>query len=161
MRDDQLTDLVDAAIVRGLATPRRLARRATELWAPRRRGCAIVLRALETAHPELWRARNDWEALVLRTLRRVGAPEPKPNFPVFVGGQPRVIDFAWPEANVALEFDGFVPHSNRRTFDDDRVRQNDLVDDDWRVYRITSTALRRSASAALAPVLRAIGAAPA
>jgi hypothetical protein len=51
-----------------------------------------------------------------------------------------------------------VPHSNRRTFDDDRVRQNDLVDDDWRVFRITSTALRRSASAALAPVLRAIGA---
>ena len=57
----------------GLVTPRRLARRATELWAPRRRGCAVVLRALETAHPELWRARNDWEALVLRAIG-VGTP---------------------------------------------------------------------------------------
>jgi hypothetical protein len=156
--DDQLTDVVDTAILRGLVTPRRLARRATELWAPRRRGCAVVLRALESAHPELWRTRNDWEARVLRALRRVGAPEPQPNFPVFVGGQRRFIDFAWPAAKVALEFDGFVPHSNRRTFDDDRVRQNDLVDDEWRVYRITATALRRSAGAALAPVLRAIGA---
>jgi hypothetical protein len=48
LRDEQLTDLVDAAIVRRLVTPRRLAQRATDLWAPRRRGCAVVLRALET-----------------------------------------------------------------------------------------------------------------
>lgn len=154
--EGRVTDLVDTAIVRRLVTARRLAEAATKLWAPRRNGCAVVLRVLQTAHPELWRARNEWEARVLRHLSRLGVPDPIPNLPVHVGGRRRVIDFAWPEIKVALEFDGFVPHSNRRTFDDDRARQNDLVDDNWRVYRVTSSALRRSARGALAPVVRAV-----
>ena len=151
------TDLVDTAIVRGLVTPRRLAERATTLWSPRRRGCAVVLELLASAHPELWRARNDWEARVLRHLDSVGARRPVVNHVVVVGDARRIIDFAWSEPLVALEFDGFVPHSNRSTFDDDRERQNDLVDAGWKVFRITSTAIRRSARRALAPVLRAIG----
>ena len=34
-----------------------------------------------------------------------------------------------------------MPHSTRRVFDDDRARQNDLVDDEWCIYRITKTML--------------------
>ena len=68
------------------------------------------------------------------------------NHPVVVGGRRRVIDFAWPDHGVAVEFDGFEAHSSRRVFDDDRVRQNDLVDEGWRVYRLTATMLDRSAT---------------
>jgi hypothetical protein len=116
-----------------------------------------VLRILEEAHPQLWRARNEWEGRVLRLFRRSGAPDPVPNYGVHVGGGPRYIDLAWPDHLVAVEFDGFVPHSTRRVFDDDRVRQNDLVDAGWRVFRLTSTAVKRTPSVAIAPVLRALG----
>jgi hypothetical protein len=58
-----------------------------------------------------------------------------------------VIDFAWPGQMVAVEFDGFVPHAGRPVFDDDRERQNELVDAGWRVYRLTSTACRVTAGA--------------
>jgi hypothetical protein len=153
---EALRDAVDAAVVRRLVTPRRLAARATALWAPRRKGCAAVLEALRSAHPELWRTRSEWEAKVLRVLGRTGAPDPIPDLEVLVGGQRRVIDFAWPDAMVALEFDGFVPHTTRRVFDDDRERQNLLVDAGWRIYRVTATLLRRRPDAALAPLLRAL-----
>ena len=53
----------------------------------------------------------------------------------------RYLDLAWPDAKVAVEFDGFVPHSTRRVFDDDRARQNDLVADGWTVFRITQSML--------------------
>jgi very-short-patch-repair endonuclease len=72
-----------------------------------------------------------------------------------VGGRVRYLDVAWLEAKVAIEFDGFVPHSTRRVFDDDRVRQNDLVADGWTVFRVTATMLRDPA-ATFGPIAAAI-----
>ena len=46
---------------------------------------------------------------------------PRGNYRVHVGGRHRYLDLAWPAEKVAVEFDGFVPHSTRRVFDDDRV----------------------------------------
>jgi very-short-patch-repair endonuclease len=151
-----LADIVDTAIVQRLVTPRRLAERATALWAPRRRGCAAVLDHLSTRHPELWRARNQWEARVLRLFRTAALPDPIPNHAVIVDGQRRVLDFAWPDRMVAVEFDGFVPHTTRRVFDDDRERQNLIVDAGWRVYRLTATSVRRRARPSIAPITRAV-----
>jgi hypothetical protein len=42
-------------------------------------------------------------------------------------------------------------------FDDDRDRQNDLVDAGWSVYRITATALNGRPRAWLRPIARALG----
>jgi very-short-patch-repair endonuclease len=98
-----------------------------------------------------------WESRVLRELRRRGFPDPSCNHRVRTGGRVRYLDFAWPDRKVAVEFDGFELHALRRAvFDDDRARQNDLVDDGWRVYRLTSTALERDAASALAPIARAL-----
>ena len=73
-------------------------------------------------------------------------PTPQVNYRVRVGGRVRYLDLAWPDAKVAVEFDGFVPHSTRRVFDDDRVRQNDLVADGWTVFRVTEDDARRDAA---------------
>jgi very-short-patch-repair endonuclease len=154
---DEFEVVFDAALVGRAVAPSRLARRAVELWAPRRSGCAQVLRLLEQRGQQLPDVRNVWEARVLREMRANRLPVPRCNFPVLVGGARRVIDFAWPELLVAVEFDGFVPHSGRRVFDDDRVRQNDLVDAGWRVYRLTSTALTGDPRVALRPIARAVG----
>jgi hypothetical protein len=125
-------DVLDTAIVERLVRVDRLERRARELWAPRRSGCAAVLDLLEQRHPDLARAANLWEAKVVRIVRELGLPDPKINHRVRAGDRVRYLDLAWPEAKVAVEFDGFVPHSTRRVFDDDRARQNDLVADGGR-----------------------------
>jgi very-short-patch-repair endonuclease len=116
-----------------------------------------VLSLLERRDPGVARARNLWEARVLRQLRSLGLPAPKCNFRVELAGTRRYIDFAWVDDRVALEFDGFVPHSSRRVFDDDRVRQNDLVDAGWRVFRLTASALGGDRRRAVAPLARALG----
>ena len=69
-------------------------------------------------------------------------------------GPPSVPRLGVAEQKVALEFDGFAFHSSRRVFDDDRARQNDLVDVGWRVFRLTSTALTSDPPRAIAPIRR-------
>ncbi|MFI5053196.1 MAG: type IV toxin-antitoxin system AbiEi family antitoxin domain-containing protein [Acidimicrobiia bacterium] len=150
-------DVLDLAIVQGIVRSARLAQRAQELWTPRRAGCAVVLSLLAARHPELGRARSVWEARVLRLVRDLGLPAPRCNYKVEVGGRRRYVDLAWPQAKVAVEFDGFIPHSTRRVFDDDRVRQNDLVAAGWTVFRLTKTMLELDARAALAPIALAVG----
>jgi very-short-patch-repair endonuclease len=116
-----------------------------------------VLELLDQRDPELANARNVWEARVLRMARAARLPRPKSNHRVHVGDHDRFLDLAWPEEKVAAEFDGFVPHSTRRVFDDDRVRQNDLVDDDWLLFRLTKSALEADPERAFDPIVRAVG----
>jgi hypothetical protein len=146
-------DVLDVALVRGVVTRQTLQRRARLLAHPRRRGSAAVLRLLADRHPDVEEARNAWEARMLRLTRALGLPDPVPNHPVVVGGRARKIDLAWPDQRVAVEFDGFVPHSRRRVFDDDRARQNDLVAAGWTVFRFTKPTVTREA---LAPVVDAV-----
>ena len=51
MPREQFEDVLDLAIVTHIVTPTRLRVRATALWAPRRRGCAVVLELLEQRDP--------------------------------------------------------------------------------------------------------------
>jgi hypothetical protein len=157
VRREVVNDFVDDAIVRGLVRPTVLARRARELLAPARPGAARVLTSLATSHPELDRARNTWEARMLRASREYELPDPTPNFPVIVNGQLRILDLAWAPPKVFAEFDGYLPHTrSRKVFDDDRVRQNDLVDAGWLVFRVTSTTLQRRPRETFAAIARAI-----
>jgi very-short-patch-repair endonuclease len=79
------------------------------------------------------------------------------NLPIALRGERRIVDFAWEEPRIALELDGFFPHSTRRVFDDDRVRRNLFTAEGWRTYHVTKAALDRSASDALSLVLEALG----
>jgi len=51
------------------------------------------------------------------------------------------VDLAYPEALLAIEFDGFQWHAGRRQFAADRQRQNRIEAAGWRVLRATSEAL--------------------
>jgi hypothetical protein len=152
----ELENILDRALVTQAVRRHRLEARARALWTPRRSGCAIVLALLGERIPGLDRTRSVWEANLVRMFQAADAPPPDVNLPVRVGGRMRVLDLAWPILKVGVEFDGFVPHSSRRAFDDDRARQNDLVADGWRVFRLTSTALQRDPSRAIAPILAAV-----
>ena len=47
------------------------------------------------------------------------------------------VDFAYPDPRLAIELDGFRSHGQRKTFDQDRTRQNQLVLLGWTVLRFT------------------------
>jgi len=138
---DQRSEVVERAIVRGLVRPDQLRRRANELLHAKRPGCAITLRVLDALHPELGRARNEWEALVVRRAAELGLPRPALEYELFIGGRRYLLDAAWPEFLVALEFDGRDPHMRRRVHDYDNDRRNDLTSVGWRRFGITATAL--------------------
>ena len=74
----------------------------------------------------------------MRTLVEGGLPEPVLHHPVVVDGGRYVIDLAYPEIELAIEYDGFEFHSSRSAFDRDRQRANLLTAHGWTILRITS-----------------------
>lgn len=76
---------------------------------------------------------------VLAILRAAGVPLPVQQYELVVGGRRRVLDYAYLEERVALEFDGFNPHGRLRSvFDDGAIRGNDLAVAGWLVLHFTS-----------------------
>jgi hypothetical protein len=123
---------------------------------PATRPARTVIELAATMPRERFEDVLDGEAKVLNALDRLGAPRPRVNLPVVLRSERRIADFAWEEPKIALELDGFIPHSTRRVFDDDRVRGNLFTAEGWRVYHVTKAALDRSARDALALVLEAL-----
>ena len=62
------------------------------------------------------------------------------------------IDFADPELKIAIEVDGRAFHSDRRSFERDRERQNMLVTRGWIVLRFTWERLVNDPEGVLAEV---------
>jgi hypothetical protein len=148
--------MVESAIVRGLVKPDALAKRAKELTHSKRPGCAVVLRILADLHPELSRSRNEWEALVARRAKEFGLAPPRLEYELFIDGRRYIVDAAWPEQRVALEFDGRDPHMRRKVHDYDTGRRNDFIDAGWRRFGITAAALKRRDDRTFRQVARAI-----
>jgi len=69
----------------------------------------------------------------MRTRVAAGLPTP--------AIQPRIgryrVDFAYPDARVAIEADGFRWHSSRQQFERDRARRNALTAMGWTVLHVT------------------------
>lgn len=82
---------------------------------------------------------NDRELGVVGVLLRGGLAAPVQQYRVVVDGRERFLDFAYPDEKVGLEFDGFAEHERiRSTFDDDRLRGNDLAVAGWLMLHFTS-----------------------
>jgi hypothetical protein len=136
-------DMIETAIVRGIVKPVALERRARELRHGKRPGCAVTLAVLENLHHDLARARNEWEAFVLRRAAELGLPQPAIEFEIVVAGRRYILDAAWPERLVTLEFDGRDPHMRKEVHDSDSLRRNDLMAAGWLRFGVTAAALRR------------------
>lgn len=93
-------------------------------------------------------SRNDAERRLYDLLRRARLPLPKRNHRI---GRHEV-DFAWPDARLILEFDGFGAHRTRRKFESDARRTAELTAAGYRVIRITWRQLTREPEAVLAAI---------
>jgi very-short-patch-repair endonuclease len=154
--DERAERLFDNAHRRGLVQPARFARYLS-LPANASRPRAGFLREVVLTRRGGRPLGSDAETIFFRALHGAGLPLPVPQHRVHAPTGTRYIDFAFPEAMLAIEIDGFETHGTRRAFEADRVRQNELELLGWRVLRFTWTQLRRSPAAVAATVAAALG----
>jgi hypothetical protein len=126
---------LDRAIGRRMAT---IASVRTALHAVARKGRAGVgtIRRLLDERTDAPRPAGVLEARMAALLRAHGLPRAVPEYHVsargaFIGR----VDFGYPELKLAIEVDGFEPHTALEVFRSDRARQNDLVANGWTVLR--------------------------
>jgi very-short-patch-repair endonuclease len=99
------------------------------------------------------------EDRVYRWLVDAGLPAPVRQHRVVLPTAVVVLDMAYPEERVGIEFDGFEWHKGRRSFDRDRERHSELAVAGWRIITVTSAhpkpdvidRVRRALDAPVAP----------
>jgi very-short-patch-repair endonuclease len=111
----------------------RLARRPDSRG--RRRGGFLL--DLATGLPE-----SPAESRLLLLVVERGFPVPEPQFKIrnMLGKEVYRLDFAWPDLRVALEYDGYEAHEDRR--ERDSARDADLRRRGWKVIRADASDLR-------------------
>lgn len=142
LAEDELEEVLDDALRRGLTTPRRIRWRLEQLG--NRRGSATLRRLLDARDPRAAAPKSRLETRVLRAMRRGGLPMPERQFPIRHRGRViGIVDFAYPDAKLAIEADGYRWHSGRRRWEHDLGRRNALTALGWRVLHVTAQALER------------------
>jgi very-short-patch-repair endonuclease len=113
------------------ATLDRVARRG-------RAGAGVLREVLDTRALRFEASDADAEVVLAEALQAIGAPPPVYHFLIPVGlGQTFEIDFAYPEAMLLIEVDGYSTHTTPDVFESDRIRDNVLVDRGFMVRRYT------------------------
>lgn len=124
----------DSALRLGLLHVEELVGASTAL--PAARGRSRVARVVALVDPA---SGSVLESLCRVLLVLAGTGPPQTQFHVRGRGGRLLgrVDFAWPEARLVVETDGFAFHADRNSYRADRRRTNALVVDGWRVLRFT------------------------
>ena len=102
------------------------------------RGRAPLRRAM-TIYREKGFTRSGGEKRMLAALADAGVPRPAVNN--FIEGYE--LDFYWERERFAVELDSWEHHRSRRSFEEDRKRQEELAMAGIEMIRITGTRLKR------------------
>lgn len=130
---------LDAALRSGRCELGGLRRAAREQWG--RRGIVHARELIEMADPL---AESPMESEARLVMREGGLPSPVLQHEIVDGnGELRRLDFAWPFARVAAEYDGEAAHSGPDAMRRDRRRQAALQDVGWTVVPMLSEDVRQ------------------
>jgi hypothetical protein len=119
-------------------------------------GASALRRALDIYRPTAVVTRSDLERDFLALVLEAGLPPPRMNF-VVAGME---LDAFWPERAFAVELDVFETHGSRRSFEEDRVRQESLLLAGIATIRVTGARLGREPEAVLARLARLLAERP-
>lgn len=136
--EDRVVRMLDDALRRRLV---HLEAMATYLDRPEHRsrpGSQTLRRMVAARTPERPIA-SDAETVLFEILRDAGLPLPVPQFPIDTRRGRKYIDFAYPDAKLAIEVDGWEVHGTRAAFENDRARQNEIEVIGYHVLRFTWT----------------------
>ena len=114
-----------------------------ELSARGRSGAGVLRQLLAERDPLNEKVDTRGELRVLNAIRKAGLPMPVAQYPIYDGPYELFrLDFAYPEAKIAIEVDDFPSHSTKSVFESDRRRDNFLQARGWRLLRITDDEIR-------------------
>ena len=130
--------LVDDALRRRLTTLDELREVAALLTASGRRGLPVLRQVLDLRQADFAPGDSPKEVELARVLTDAGLPAPVRQHQVLAGGRVYLLDLAYPDRRVGIEYDGWDAHRTRSAFDGDRARGNDLALAGWTVLRFTS-----------------------
>ena len=117
---------------------------------PGRKGRHRLRRVLAAYQPEPHLLRSRAERRLKRLCERHGLPQPQ--FNVEVAGYE--VDVYWPQAKLALEFDGAETHQTRLAFHEDRRRDRALAAEGIQTLRVTWPDLERGLAEQVREILR-------
>ena len=143
----ELEALISQAQVKGLMTEAQLQRALSS--AGRRKGAGKI-RAILTDAPGL--TLSEAERVLRGLLRQAGLPQPTTNYPI---GRYRA-DFAWPDHQPVVEYDGFNTHAHRKAFHHDRRRNAVIAAKGWSILPVTADQLRNEPLAVVARIAEAL-----
>lgn len=138
---NMVEEALDDALRRRLVSLPLLRWRLSELGRGGRPGIGAI-RSLLAARGRSGVPESVFETRLLRVLREAGITPPALQHHVREGRRlVAVLDFAFPEARVAIEADGYRWHSGRARWERDLARRNVLTSLGWRVVHVTWTDL--------------------
>ena len=117
-----------------------------------RAGAGVLREVLDTRALQLDASDSHPEVALAEALQAIGAPPPVYHFLVQVGAERFEVDFAYPEAMLLIEVDGYWSHTNPQAFEEDPRRQNLLVDRGYMVRRYTTNRVMSRPEAVAAEV---------
>lgn len=135
---------VDAAENRGLVTVSGLRRTVQRLGRPGRNGVGVLRRVLAEQYGRPAVPESEMETMLFQLLRRRGLPQPVAQFEVrdARGGLVARVDAAYPDLQIAIEYDSVKHHSGRHKLLADSERRNRLWAVDWFPMTATVTDLK-------------------
>lgn len=135
--DDHVTRALEHCVVSQLVSIETVRNELAQVARRGRRGVQSLRRVLTDWPVDAVRPDSVLELAFARLCREAGLPTPVFQHPVTLAGRQRRIDFAYPDLMIAMEIDGFECRTDRNVFQDERRRQNDLIQAGWQVLRFT------------------------
>jgi very-short-patch-repair endonuclease len=89
----------------------------------------------------------------VKLLEAYSLPKPERQFRIEGVGR---VDFAYPDARIAIELDGYEYHSDRGAFQTDRTRSNKLSLGEWMLLRYTKNDVTSHAALVAEQLLKAL-----
>ena len=102
------------------------------------RGNKRLKRAIALYEPPPF-TRSEFESLFYEAVLAAGLPTPRVNY----NGAGMELDLYWPEHRFAVELDLYETHGTRDSFEEDRLRQEDLLLDGIGMTRVTGPRFAR------------------
>ena len=94
------------------------------------------------------------EVVLANALRAHGAPDPVFHYEIRIGRDVFEVDFAYPDAMLVIEVDGYGPHTDPQRFDEDCRRQNLIMDAGYLLRRYSAGRVFRRAHHVAAEIER-------
>ncbi len=142
-REHRKERALDHALFNNLVTLGHLWLLYEESWTRGRRGIGVLRDLLIERMPERGPRDGDCARLFWKIVRDYDLPHPQSQHPVCLSSGVLVhLDFAYPDAMLAIETDGYAYHRDREAFERDRERDAELSLLRWRPLRFSWAKLR-------------------